>query len=299
MQAVVTNIQGYSIHDGPGIRTVVFLKGCGLRCGWCANPECISSEPQTGFIENLCAQCGKCEAVCPNGAIRPGPDRHRIDYTRCDGCGTCADACNYNALVKYGREISEAEAFEAVRRDKIFYTNGGGVTVSGGEPLLNPEFIAGLFRLCREDGISTCIETSGFVKPENLLKALPFTDLLLFDIKHIDSDKHSEFTGQSNDLILENARLAVSEGAEILFRMPLIPGVNDSEWCVEAIAGFLKQLQGAPELQLMPYHRLGDSKYAALDMPYAFRDVGVMPRDGILRVKESFARLGVDCSVSQ
>ena len=300
MQALITNIQGYSIHDGPGIRTVVFFKGCGLRCAWCANPECISGEPQIGFIASLCTGCGKCAAVCPNGAVRKESDApHRIDYRLCIVCGACVDACYYGALVKYGKIMNVEEVFEAVRRDKMFYSGGGGVTASGGEPLKHPEFLAELFELCRQDDISTCIETSGFAEPESMARILPYTDHVLFDVKHIDSGLHKKYTGIPNGLILENAKRAIESGADVVFRKPLVPGVNDDAISVELTARFLKTLSGVPRLQLMPFHRMGDSKYKALDMSYAFKDVAAPSKGAIENVRESFARMGVACTVSE
>ena len=297
-EALITNIQGYSIHDGPGIRTVVFLKGCGLSCKWCANPECIPHEAQTGFIENLCVHCGKCAAVCPRGAINMDGQGHRIDYSLCDGCGLCADACYYSALVRYGKIMSAAETFEDVRRDKLFYGDDGGVTASGGEPLLHAAFVAELFTLCKNDGISTCIETSGFVKPDNMHMILPLIDHMLFDIKHMQNDAHIEYTAQSNEIILANARMAARHGVDILFRMPLIPGVNDGAGNIRDTAEFVKEITSDPKVQLMPYHRLGAGKYKALNIRNAFSDVETMPRDRIDGVKDMFSELGVECSIS-
>ena len=299
VQALITNIQGYSIHDGPGIRTVVFFKGCGLRCKWCANPECISGRAQTGFIKNLCTQCGRCLAACPHGAINAGEAAHRVDYSRCEGCGSCADACYYGALVRYGSLKSVEEVFEAVRRDKMFYADNGGLTVSGGEPLLYPEFVAELFELCRDDGISTCVETSGFVETENLLRVLPLTNYLLFDIKHLDSDLHKEWTAQPNELILANARLAAESGADILFRAPLVPGINDSVKNIEETAGFLRQIQRDPKVELMPYHRLGESKYKALGLSCELSGIDVTPREKVVEARDCFVSFGVGCSISE
>jgi len=299
MQATITNIQGYSIHDGPGIRTVVFFKGCPLSCKWCANPECIAALPQTGFLESLCTYCGKCATSCPYGAINDDTTRHRINYDLCTGCGTCIGSCYYGALVGYGEKNSVEQVFDTVRRDAMFYTDGGGVTVSGGEPLLYPEFTAALFRLCKDDGISTCIETSGHVKSENLLMLLPLTDFLLFDIKHIDCEKHSEYTARPNDLILENARLAADSGVDTLFRIPLIPGINDDTESIEGISGFLRSILPEPKVQLMPYHRLGDSKYKALGITNELRGLEIMKPDRIGEVKALYERLGVECSISR
>jgi pyruvate formate lyase activating enzyme len=299
MKAVITNIQGYSIHDGPGIRTVVFLKGCPLRCRWCANPECISPEVQVGFISSLCTNCHKCFSVCPENALTDDGLSHRIDYSRCTGRGKCADVCDYGALVRYGTEMSALEVFEAVRRDKMFYdTSGGGVTVSGGEPLLQAHFVKALFELCKADGINTCIETCGCVPSQNLLDVLPLTDYLLFDLKHMDADIHSRYTGQPNNIILKNAALAAEKGADILFRIPLIPGVNDDEDNINATAGFILGLPGRHSVQLMPYHRLGDSKYKALNLLNTMSDKQIMTQEQINAVQQRFISRGVDCSVS-
>ena len=299
MQALITNIQGFSLHDGPGIRTVVFLKGCGLSCRWCANPECISPRAQTGFIETLCTHCGKCAATCPNAAINTDPAGQRIDRSRCEGCGKCADACYYGALVRYGEPMGAEEVFETVRRDKMFFGDGGGVTASGGEPLLQADFVRRLFELCKTDGISTCIETSGFAPSESLYALLPLTDRLLFDLKLMNPKAHFEYMGASNELILANAAMASGRGADILFRMPLIPGVNDGAENIEATAKFIKSLGRNHKIQLMPYHRAGSGKYQALDMPNPLRNLEIMPRDRIEAARAAFTELGVECSISE
>lgn len=300
MRAYVTNIQGYSIHDGPGIRTVVFFKGCGLACQWCANPECISNNPEIGFIENLCKFCGKCLNACPEGALRLQQGQGRVDYSRCKVCGKCVDACYYGAMVLYGKEMSVEEVFDAVRRDKIFYdSSGGGVTVSGGEPLLRAPFVKELFELCHGNGINTCIETSGFVKRENLELVLPVTDYLLFDLKHLNSELHKQYTGQPNELILSNAKLASESGANVLYRMPLIPTINDTPANIRETAEFLKSLSPAGEIQLMPYHRLGDSKYKALNRIRPLQELEIMKDDSVNEVKQAFIDLGVKCTISK
>jgi pyruvate formate lyase activating enzyme len=299
MRALVTNIQGYSIHDGPGIRTVVFFKGCGLACAWCANPECIPPAPQVGFIQNLCVGCGKCLEVCPKNAITMEEGCHRVDYSKCNACGKCADGCLYHALVLYGKDMSVAEVFDAVRRDKIFYAAGGGVTVSGGEPLLRAPFVRELFELCKGDGIGTCVETSGFVGAEKLLEVLPVTDHLLFDLKIMDPGKHLYYTKQTNEVILGNARLAAGCGADILFRIPLIPSVNDDEANIAMTAEFVRSVTAAPAVQLMPYHRLGDSKYKALNIPYETAALETMTPEKLEAVRQSFLDKGVECTISR
>lgn len=300
MIALITNIQGFSIHDGPGIRTVVFIKGCALACLWCANPEGISSNLQIGYIENLCQQCGACYTVCPTQAINIDAQKHRIDYDKCTYCGKCVQACLYNALVEYGEEMSVEEVFDAVRRDKMFYdTSGGGVTVSGGEPLLHTPFVKELFELCKNDDINTCIETSGYATQQNLLDVLPVTDYLLFDLKHMNPDIHMKYTGRSNDQILSNARLVAENGANVTFRIPLIPGVNDGDENIAQTAAFVKSLPGEYPVQLMPYHRLGDSKYKAMNIPNLMHGVQVMDEDALEAVKRAYISHGIDCTISK
>ncbi|MDR1727200.1 MAG: glycyl-radical enzyme activating protein [Acidobacteriota bacterium] len=299
--AVVTNIQGFSLHDGPGIRTVVFFKGCPLACRWCANPECMSKEPQVGFLRTLCADCGRCGGVCPHGAIRPGADVHRIDYALCQACGACADRCGHDALVRYGESMTVAEVWDAVRRDKLFYeSSGGGVTVSGGEPLLRAKFVRELFTRCREDGVDTCVETCGFVNQEAFADVLPVTDHFLFDLKHLDARAHEEHTGWPNDWILANASLLVEYGADVLFRQPLVPGVNDSLENITATAEFLHRLgPGVIGLELMPYHRVGQAKYRALDMPYPMEGVDPDGDRAAEAARDAYQTLGVTCTISR
>lgn len=300
-RAVITNIQGFSIHDGPGIRTVVFFKGCPLSCQWCANPECLLGKPQMGFIETLCTDCGKCLEVCPNEAIRHGEGEHRIDYARCTSCGECSTHCYYGALVQYGTSRTLMEVWDAVRRDKMFYDDsGGGITASGGEPLLWSKFIRELFILSHEESINTCIETCGLADSEALLDVLPVTDHFLFDLKHMDSDIHRKYTGQPNDQILKNATLILEQGADVVFRQPLIPGINDSRGNIEATAAFLNRLgKRAARLQLMPYHRMGQNKYKALNMPCPMEEIGMADDGRAEAVKAAYIERGIHCTISR
>jgi pyruvate formate lyase activating enzyme len=302
MSTLVTNIQGYSIHDGPGIRTVVFLKGCGLQCQWCSNPECISPHPEIGFFKSLCTKCGKCLKVCPNKALNGEPGQvPSIDRQQCSGCSACVSVCYYKALVLYGQPMNVEAVFDAVKRDAIFYqASGGGVTVSGGEVLLQPQFVCGLLDNCRRDGIHTCIETSGYGAESALQQVLPYTDLVLFDLKHQDPDKHLQYTGRSNNLILDNARIAAASGVEVLFRMPLIPGINDNTQNIQKTAAFLKGLgKKASGIELMPYHLLGKGKYASLDRPYRLADLPAPGPDQAERVKKAFEDFGITCTISK
>ena len=299
--AIITNIQGFSIHDGPGIRTVVFFKGCPLSCQWCANPECLSGKPQMGFIETLCTVCGKCVETCTNNAIRRKEGEHRIDYSRCTSCGNCRDHCYYGALIRYGESMTVAEVWDAVRRDKMFYDNsGGGVTVSGGEPLLWSKFIRELFELSHKERIDTCIETCGLADPEALLDVIPVTDHFLFDLKHMDSDIHEKYTGQPNSQILKNAALVLEHDADVVFRQPLIPGINDSIMNIEATAGFLTGLgKSAARLQIMPYHRMGQSKYKALNIPCIMEEPGIADDEQAEAVKKAYIDRGINCTISR
>ena len=300
-RAVITNIQGFSIHDGPGIRTVVFFKGCPLSCHWCANPECLTVEPQIGFIETLCTNCGTCFEICANEAIRNGKGVHRIDYSRCNSCGDCVDHCSYDALIRYGESKTVADVWDAVRRDKMFYdSSGGGVTVSGGEPLLRAGFVRELFELCKGENIDTCIETCGLAGREAFLDVIPVTDHFLFDLKHMDSDIHYKYTGQPNGQILENAAMILQHGVDILFRQPVIPGINSSIEDIEATAAFLSGL-GASDirLELMPYHRMGRNKYAALNMKYPMNGTEAAGSELVESVKTAYLDRGIHCTISR
>jgi pyruvate formate lyase activating enzyme len=302
MSSLVTNIQGYSIHDGPGIRTVVFLKGCSLECRWCSNPECISPYPEVGYIKTLCTRCGKCAGVCPDGALIYEEGKlPRIDRERCTGCGACSQICDYKALVLYGKQMSAEKVFNAINRDKIFYdASGGGVTVSGGEPLLQPQFVYDLFEKCRQTGIHTCVETSGYVGESALRQVLPYTDHVLYDLKYMNSKKHRQVTGKPNGLILSNAKIVAASGVETLFRMPLIPGINDDIQNIKETAEFLHGLgNNKLRIELMPYHRLGKGKYESLDKEYRLSRVLSPKPDELEPVKKEFEANNITCLISR
>jgi len=302
MPTLVTNIQGYSIHDGPGIRTVVFLKGCGLECQWCSNPECISPHPEVGLVKALCTKCGKCAGICPSEAlIFEAGQLPRIKRELCSGCGACSAVCYYKALVLYGKPMNADEVFDAVNRDKMFYeASGGGVTVSGGEALLHPQFVCDLFEKCRLAGVHTCIETSGYAPESALRQVLRYTDHVLYDLKHLNSKKHRQYTGKPNHRILSNAKIVAASKAEKLFRMPLIPGINDDVQNIKGTSEFLHGLgNNALRIELMPYHRLGKGKYESLDRSYPLPDVLSPEPDKIESVKKAFEVNGIICVVSR
>ena len=250
MTGTIFDIQRFSIHDGPGIRTTVFFKGCNLRCLWCHNPESQSAKPQLMFYRDKCVGCGECKKVCP-----------RAFTADCIAEGKCVPACRHGARELSGRTETAERVIGTVLRDKAFYeTSGGGVTLSGGEPLLQPEFALEILKACKESDIHTAVETAGNVPFAVFETLLPFVDLFLYDIKGIDPEKHKKNTGVSNERILENARALAESGKEILFRMPYIPGYNDTE--APAAADFVRSL--GKKLELLAFHEIGRGKYTAL-----------------------------------
>ncbi|MHB8104188.1 MAG: glycyl-radical enzyme activating protein [Dehalococcoidales bacterium] len=301
MTGLVTNIQGYSIHDGPGIRTVVFLKGCGLECRWCSNPECISPQAEVGFIKSLCTKCGKCLEVCPVDALDYQEGKFpRIDRRRCTGCGICSSVCAYKALITYGKPMSVEEIFDMVNRDNIFYeASGGGVTVSGGEALLQPQLVVGLFKKCHQDGIHTCVETSGYAAEFAFKQVLPLTDYIFFDLKIINPERHRRYTGKSNELIHSNARLVAESGVETIYRMPLVPGINDDEQNIKDTVDFLKGLVNNARIEVMPYHKLGKGKYESLGKKYLLPDVPIPEQEYLESIKKAFEFRGLICTISK
>jgi pyruvate formate lyase activating enzyme len=259
---IIFNIQRFSIHDGPGIRTTVFLKGCPLKCAWCSNPESQEYQPQMMTRDSKCVSCGKCALSCSTGAIdfNSGLSRN-IDWTRCDRCFKCVEACGNEALTVMGKYMSVEEVVAEVLKDALFYKNsGGGVTLSGGEPLFQPDFSFLLLKALKVKGLHTAVETSGFAQADTLATILPFTDLLLFDIKQLDDSKHKQYTGAGNGLILSNLRTAAGR-AMIWIRIPLISGFNDSPAEIHEISQMAKEL-GVEKISFLPYHEGGEAKRA-------------------------------------
>lgn len=266
----VFNVQHYCIHDGPGIRTNVFVKGCPLHCLWCANPESQSPLPQLMYRADSCTGCGACMAACPAGAIHPaGGGKTCTDRTLCTGCGACAAVCPTRARELTGRTVTAGEVFDEVAGDALFYGADGGVTVTGGEALAHPDFTAALLELCRGAGIGTAVETCGFAPWETVKRVLQWCDVVLYDQKHMDSALHRRYTGQGNELILENLQRINDElCCEIWVRVPVIPGCNDSEAHIAQIGAFVKErITRCTQVHLLPFHRLGESKAEQLERP--------------------------------
>ena len=265
----ISTLQRFSLDDGPGIRTTVFFKGCNLRCAWCHNPECIIPGATLQFLEGSCTGCGKCAAVCPQGVHTITPEgRHLLDRSRCVACGKCAYGCPHTALNLIGRRYEPEELVKQLLKDRKFYeTSGGGVTFSGGEPMLHPEYLAEVLRLCKEAGLHTAVDTAGCVPFESFETVLPWADLFLYDIKLWDEERHKAATGVSNRRILENLRRLTDAGASVFIRTPVIPTYSADLEELGHIAAFLAGLphrEGVRLIQLLPYHNYGVGKYRSL-----------------------------------
>ena len=263
MNAIITDFKRFAIHDGPGIRTTVFFKGCSLRCVWCHNPETLSSNLEVAFYKEKCQLCGKCSEYCKNHIIENG--LHKIDRKNCNLCRECVDLCPYNALVKYGEIMDTDEICNILLEDKDFYSlSGGGITLSGGECLLQFEACKEILKKMKQNGVHTAIDTAGFVKEEAFDAVIPYTDMFLYDIKAINSDIHIKYTGKSNDLILKNLEHIDSKCCNIEIRIPFIPECNSGE--IAAISEYIKKLANVSKIKLLKYHNLSESKANALDM---------------------------------
>jgi len=275
-RATVFEIKRFAIHDGDGIRTTVFFKGCPLKCVWCHNPEGISGRAQLGFYSHKCINCGSCERVCPNGAHRVENGLHVFERERCIACGICESYCPHGALKLYGKEMTVDELCEILTEDKMFYDeSGGGVTLSGGECLMNSEFCAELLKRLKAEGIHTAVDTSGFVTKKAIDTVFPFTDIFLYDIKAFDSDIHKKATGCPNETILENLRYINAIGGKAEVRIPYVPDYNGSE--IESIAAFLSELECITKVRVLPYHNYAASKYSALGMENTLPEI--LPTD--------------------
>jgi pyruvate formate lyase activating enzyme len=299
VKGTVFNIQRFSVQDGPGIRTTVFLKGCPLRCAWCSNPESQNAWPEIVHRDSLCNKCGRCADVCDVKAISFNERGVSIDRELCTNCGKCAAVCVPGALKILGEEMTAGEVFRQVKKDEQFYReSGGGVTVSGGEPLFQADFVAALFRLCREKGIPTCIETCGLAGRQAWEKVLPYTDLVLYDVKLSDPASHQRWTKAPNDEIMRNLGIVAASGVPVIVRIPLIPGVNDSEDELKGIARIAADSHDVPvRVNLLPYHRFGMGKYQQLDREYALGELTTQTEAEIQKAREIFDSSGFECEI--
>ena len=266
MTGRIFDIQRFSIHDGPGIRTTVFLKGCPLKCAWCHNPEGISPKPSLAYMPEKCIGCGECQRVCEAGAIVSGAPaaagpKALLDRPFCDLCGKCATVCDPKALEFVGRDVTAEEVLDIVARDRAYYAaSGGGMTLSGGEPMFQPEFAQALARTAKQNGIHCALETSGYAEWPEMQGMLPYVDLFLYDYKETDPQLHKTFIGQTNEKILANLRGLHRAGARILLRCPMIPEYNARKEHLDGIAAIARELPHLKGVELLPYHRLGRAK---------------------------------------
>lgn len=259
----IFEIKRFSVHDGDGIRTTVFLKGCPLRCLWCHNPESLSGKSELAYYQNKCISCGECTDICPVGAHKMGERGHIFDRTACIGCGACAEACLGEALTFYGKEKTADELMPILLEDRDFYENsGGGITISGGECLLQADFCAELLKKCKAQGLRTAVDTCGYVPRESFDKVIPYTDVFLYDFKAFDEDVHIRCTGRSNKLILENLKYLDAQGKKVEIRIPYIPEYNDDQ--MDKIAAFLSELSNITKVRVLAYHNYAGSKYLSL-----------------------------------
>jgi glycyl-radical enzyme activating protein len=261
VKGIVFDIMKFAIHDGPGIRTTVFLKGCPLSCLWCHNPESKSGNPEISYVAEKCISCGRCMQACPNDCHKNISNEHIFDRSECVRCGRCSEKCPTQALEIIGKEMSVAEVIDEVIKDKSFYDNtGGGVTFSGGEPMFQFEFILELLKEAKKCGLHVCMETCGYAPVEHYTKTLPYVDTYLFDIKETDPDKHLEYTGVSLKPIIKILEFLNSHHAEIILRCPLIPGLNTREEHLKEIGILASGLQSVTQVEVMPYKPLGLAK---------------------------------------
>ena len=291
---IVFNIQKFSVNDGPGIRTVVFLKGCPLRCAWCANPESQMTREQVLWEKDKCIHCGHCVEICPEAAVKNEAKQIRIDLKRCSGCRACVAECPAQALKMEGERKSVREVLDVVMQDLPFYEeSGGGLTLSGGEMLMQPDFAWNLLTAAKEEGLHTCSETTGMASSEVFTRVTEPVDELLFDLKHWNEEAHKEGTGVSNALPIANMRTAIHSGKSVLPRIPVIPGFNDSLTDAEELAKLLRTL-GAKRCQLLPFHQFGENKYDLLGRDYRYRDVPALHREDLETYRQIMTQIGMD-----
>jgi len=298
VKGTIFNIQRFSVQDGPGIRTTVFTKGCPLTCPWCSNPESIHPYPEVAHIAVMCKHCGSCIKACELEAISFEERGIRIDREKCNNCGKCVEMCTNSALKLFGKEVSVEEVFDEIAKDKLYYhSSEGGVTASGGEPLNQARFISALFQRCHEEELHTTLDTTGHARQSDLEMVLENTDLVLFDMKLIDHGSHVATVKASNQPILRNARLIVERGVPMIVRIPLIPGLTDTNENLERIANFVQELDSKLPVNILPYHRMGMGKYPMLDREYKLSELEPLPQKRLKAIVDLFESHRLTCEI--
>ncbi len=298
-QGLIFDIKSYAINDGPGIRIAIYLKGCPLACEWCHNPEGISPHVQKMFTYSKCIACGGCVDACPENACKLTPEGIVTDPDLCKLCGKCAEVCPSGATEMSGKKASVEDIMKRIRKEIVFFDHSkGGVTFSGGEPLMQPDYLIELLDACGEEGIHRAVDTSGFAKTEILLNVAKRTDLFLYDLKMLDPEKHKKHTGVSNEKILENLRILSETGARINIRYPMIKGVNADEKEIREMADFISSLAGEKkEVSILPFHRLAEMKHRKLGNHYELSGMSEPSLEERTRAIEIFEGFGLKASI--
>ena len=295
---LVFDIQKYSLHDGPGIRTTVFLKGCPLECCWCHNPEGISPQGEMVVMETRCIECGECRRACPQAQGIAGGRALPAEVEHCERCGACLEACPTDGRRLIGREIPVTQLLETIEQDRVFYEDsGGGVTFSGGEPLYQFEFLNELLGACRERHLHTVVDTCGFAREADLLAVAPLTGLFLYDLKMMDDAKHQQYTGVSNVRILSNLQALGAAHDRIWIRVPVIPGINDSERELKGLAHFIAGIPGVRQVNLLSYHRTGLPKARRLGRSSPLAEVEPPSAESMSRAADIFSSFGLSARI--
>lgn len=296
-EGIIFNIQRYSIHDGPGIRTTVFLKGCPLRCKWCSNPESINPFPELFLRRDRCDQCKQCIEICSPNAIFFDDNIIQINRSKCNLCMKCIEVCPLDVINITGKKVSIDYIISEVMQDELFYNNsGGGVTISGGEPLHQIEFTLNLLKEFKKKSLHTTLDTTGYANGKDFEKILPYTDLILFDIKHLDSKIHQKYTGIPNEIILDNFERCLKHNQKIWVRVPIIPNFNDSLQYIESLAKFLSN-KLIDKVSLLKYHEWGKHKYKFLDRDYPLKNAYFINQDLIFKFKKMLESYGLNVTL--
>lgn len=299
VSGTIFDVQGFSVHDGPGARSLIFLKGCTLNCFWCSNPEGISAKNLPLFYASKCIDCGKCMQNCPVDAIRIAKENHFINRKLCVDCSehSCVNECYTDALKFSGRSTTVDELYKVIQRDRPFWGNGGGITLTGGEPLFQADFASTILKKCFDAYIHTAIETCGNVPWKNFEKVIESLDWIFFDLKQLDPVLHKQGTGASNEMIVDNViRLSKTFKGRVIFRLPLIPGFNDSDENLEKIAALILQTKWK-EINILPLHHLGREKYESLGLEYKGLSYPTPTKDKMLEIKGVFESKGISCYI--